>query len=116
MLSVAGDDGELLAVLAHSIELVGERSLELLTGDVGQLGLSDKGLSLSADELLLKNDNPGGVGLLVLQLGNLIGDLLLACTMLVVIDCTELLNLRSRLGWTEASMLRMLLMVTRYWS
>ena len=81
MLSVAGDDGELLAVLAHGIELVGEGGLELLAGDVGQLGLGDEGLGLSADKLLLEDDNLGGVGLLVLQLGNLVGDLLLAYNM-----------------------------------
>jgi hypothetical protein len=78
VLSVASNDGELLAVLAHGIELVGEGGLELLAGDVGQLGLGDQGLGLSANKLLLENNNLGGVGLLVLQLGNLVGDLLLA--------------------------------------
>lgn len=34
MLSVTSDDGELLAVFAKSIELVGKRSLQLLAGDV----------------------------------------------------------------------------------
>lgn len=81
MLSVAGDDGELLAVLAHGVKLVGEGGLELLAGDVGQLGLGDEGLGLSADKLLLEDYNLGGVGLLVLQLGNLVGDLLLAYNM-----------------------------------
>ena len=79
VLSVAGDDGELLAVLAHGIELVGEGGLELFTGDVGQLGLGDERLGLGADKLLLEYNNLGGVGLLVLQLGDLVGDLLLAC-------------------------------------
>jgi hypothetical protein len=79
VLAVASDDGELLAVLAHGIELVGEGSLELLAGDVGQLGLCDQGLGLSADKLLLENDNLGRVGLLVLELRNLVGDFLLAC-------------------------------------
>jgi hypothetical protein len=78
VLSVASNDGELLAVLAHGIELVGEGGLELLAGDVGQLGLGDQGLGLSANKLLLKDNNLGGVGLLVLQLGDLVGDLLLA--------------------------------------
>ena len=41
MLSVAGDDRKLLAVLAESIELVGERCLELLAGDVAQLRLGN---------------------------------------------------------------------------
>jgi hypothetical protein len=79
VLSIAGNDCKLLAVLAHSVELVGESSLELLTSDVGKLGLSDKGLGLSTNELLLKNNNLGRVRLLVLQLSNLVGDLLLAC-------------------------------------
>jgi hypothetical protein len=78
VLSVASNDGELLAVLAHGIELVGEGGLELLAGDVGQLGLGDQGLGLSANKLLLEDNNLGGVGLLVLQLGDLVGDLLLA--------------------------------------
>ena len=79
MLAVTGNDGQLLAVLAHSIELVGKGGLELLTGNVGQLSLSDKGLGLGADELLLKYDDLGRVGLLVLQLRDLVGDLLFAC-------------------------------------
>jgi hypothetical protein len=79
VLAVAGDDGELLAMLTHGIELVGKGGLELLTCDVRQLGLGDQGLGLSADELLLKNDNPGRVGLLILELRNLVGNLLLAC-------------------------------------
>ena len=78
MLSVASNDGELFAVLAKSIKLVGISSLQLLTGDVGELGLSDKGLGLSTDKLLLENNDLWGVWLLVLELSNLIGDLLLA--------------------------------------
>lgn len=78
VLSVAGDDGKLLAVLTHGIELVGEGGLELLAGDVGQLGLSDQGLGLSAHELLLEDNDLGRVGLLVLQLRNLVRNLLLA--------------------------------------
>ena len=78
VVSVTGDNRHLLAVLAKSIELVSESSLELLTGDVGQLGLCDEGLGLSTDELLLENDDSWGVWLLVLELGNLVGDLLLA--------------------------------------
>lgn len=78
VLAVAGDDGHLLAVLAEGVELVSESSLQLLAGDVGELGLSDEGLGLGADELLLENDDLGAVGLLVLELGDLVGDLLLA--------------------------------------
>jgi hypothetical protein len=79
VLAIARNDSKFLAVLAHGIELVGESSLELLTGDVGELSLSDEGLSLRTHEFLLENNNPGRVGLLVLQLSNLVGDLLLAC-------------------------------------
>lgn len=79
MLSVAGNDGNLLAVLTESIELVGIGSLDLLAGDVRKLCLSNKRLGLSSDKLLLENDDLGRVGLLVLELSNLIGNLLLAC-------------------------------------
>jgi hypothetical protein len=60
--------------------LVSESCLELLTSDVGKLGFGDQRLGLGTYELLLKDNNLGGVGLLVLQLGNLVGDLLLAYT------------------------------------
>lgn len=79
MLAVAGDDSDLLAVLAEGIELVLECGLDLLTGDVGQLGLGDQGLGFGTDELLLQDDDARGVGILVLELGDLVGDLLLAC-------------------------------------
>lgn len=78
VLSVAGNNGKLLAVLAHGIKLVSKGSLELLTSDVGQLSLGDEGLGFSTHKLLLKNDNLGRVGLLVLQLSDLVGNLLLA--------------------------------------
>lgn len=80
VLAVAGNDGQLLAVLAQGVELVGVGSLELLARDVGELSLGDEGLGLGTDELLLEDDNLGRVGLFVLELGDLIGDLLLACT------------------------------------
>jgi hypothetical protein len=78
VLSVTGDNSKLFAVFTESIELVGEGSLELLTSDVGELGLCDKRFGFSADQLLLENDDLGRVWLLVLELGNLIGDLLLS--------------------------------------
>ena len=40
--------------------------------------LSDKGFGLGTDELLLEDDDFGGVWLLVLKLSDLVGDLLLA--------------------------------------
>lgn len=80
VLAVASNDGNLLAVLAEGIELVGVGSLNLFAGDVGELGLGDEGLGLGTDKLLLEDNNLGGVGLLVLELGNLVGDLLLAVT------------------------------------
>ena len=79
MLSVASNDGDLLAVLTQGIKLVGVRGLDLLAGDVGKLSLSDQRLGLGTNQLLLENDDLGGVGLLVLQLRDLVGDLLLAC-------------------------------------
>lgn len=77
MLAEPSDDGELLAVLTESIELVGEGRLELLTGNVRQLSLSDQRLSFSANQFLLKNNDSGTVGLLVFELGDLVSYLLL---------------------------------------
>jgi hypothetical protein len=81
VLSVAGNDGNLLAVLTQGIELVGVSGLDLLAGDVGELCLGDKRLGLGTDELLFENDNLRRVGLLVLELSDLVGNLLLACQM-----------------------------------
>jgi hypothetical protein len=118
VLAVASDESNLLTVLAKGIELVLEGRLELLTRDVGQLSLRNEGLSLGANQFLFQDDDPRRVGVAVLELGDLIGDLLLACCGVSVRVAAKftVANLRSRLGWTEASMLRMLLMVTRYWS
>lgn len=80
MLSVARNDGQLLAVLTQSIELVGESSLEFLTGDVGELGFRDERLGFGTDELLLEDNDAGRVWFLVFQLGDLVGDLLFAVT------------------------------------
>lgn len=77
MLSETGNDRKLLAVFADGIELVVERSLQLLTGDIRELCFSDKRLGFGANKLLLENNDPGGVGLLVLQLRDLVCDLLL---------------------------------------
>lgn len=52
-------------MLAESIELVVECCLDLLTGDVRELGLGDERLSLGADKLLFEDNNSGGVRLLV---------------------------------------------------
>lgn len=41
MLAVSGDDSDLFAVFAKRIELVLEGCLELLSGDVGELRLSN---------------------------------------------------------------------------
>lgn len=78
VLSEASNDGELLAVFTESIELVGIGSLEFLASDVGQLSFRDKGLGFGTNKLLLENNDSGGVWLLVLQLSDLVGDLLLA--------------------------------------
>lgn len=82
MLSVAGDDGHLFAVFAQGVELVGVGGLDLLAGDVGELGFGNEGLCLGTDEFLLEDDYSGGVGFFVLELGDLIGDFLLSCLVL----------------------------------
>ena len=82
--SEASNDSELLAVLLQSIELVSESCLELLTGDVGKLSLCNEGLCLGADKLLFKNNDTGAVRLLVFELSDLIGDLLLACRIVFI--------------------------------
>jgi hypothetical protein len=76
--AVAGDDSKLFTVLAKGVELVGEGSLELLTGDVGQLSFGDQRFSLSANKLLFQHNNARAVWFLVFQLGNLVCNLLLA--------------------------------------
>lgn len=117
VLPESSNDGKLLAVLLKSIELISESCLELLTGDVRKLSFCDKGFCLSTDKLLLENNNAGAIRLLVLKLSNLIGDLLLAYRAFSLVQGLSVEQrrfLRSLLGWTEASMLRMLLMVTRY--
>lgn len=78
VLAVSCNDCKLLAVLAESVELVGECSPQLLTCDVAELGFSDKGLSLSTNKLLLEDNDLWAVWLLVLELSDLISDLLLA--------------------------------------
>lgn len=84
MLAVASNEGDLLAVLTKGVKLVLEGGLQLLTGDVGQLGLRDEGLGLGANQLLLEDDDARGVGVLVLELSNFVGDLLLACMTSVI--------------------------------
>jgi hypothetical protein len=78
VLSIASDNGNLLTMLTESIELVGIGSLHLLSSDVGKLSLSNKRLGFSSNKFLLEDDNLGRVGLLVLELGDLISNLLLA--------------------------------------
>lgn len=69
------DDDLLLGTLndGRGVNVIG--LLELLTKDVGQLGLRDEGLGFGADKLLLELNNLGRAGILVLELLNLIGDL-----------------------------------------
>lgn len=78
MFAVPGNDGNLLRVFSDGIKLICKGRLELLACDVGQLSLGHQGLGFGADKLLLQHHNSWAVGLLVLELGNLIGDLLLA--------------------------------------
>lgn len=79
MLPVTSDDCYLLAVLTEGVELVLEGGLDLLAGDIGQLRFGHQRLGLGANQLLLENNDARGVGILVLELGDVIGDLLLAC-------------------------------------
>jgi len=65
-------------VFAEGIELVGECCLELLAGDVGELGFGDKGLGFGTNQFLFEDDDARGVGVFVLELGNLVGDFLFA--------------------------------------
>jgi hypothetical protein len=78
VLSIACNNGNLLTMLTESIELVGIGCLHLLSSDVGKLSLSNKRLGLRSNKFLFEDDNLGRVGLLVLELGDLISDLLLA--------------------------------------
>lgn len=80
VLPVARDDGQFLAVLTQSIELVGEGCLELLAGDVGELSFCNERLSFGTDELLLENDDARRIGFFVFQLGDLVGNFLFAVT------------------------------------
>jgi hypothetical protein len=118
VLAKSSNDGQLLAVLSQSVELVGKCGLELLAGDVGQLCFGDKRFGFSTNKLLLEDDDLGGVRLLVFELRDLIGDLLLTYGTVskVYVEMRGWGSIRSRLGCTDASMLRMLFIVTRYWS
>lgn len=81
--AVARNDGDLLAVLAQSIKLVCVCGLDFFACNVRKLSLSYQGFGFGADEFLFEDDDLGGVGLLVFQLGNLVGNLLLACSVSV---------------------------------
>jgi hypothetical protein len=107
MLPKASNDGNLLGVFAQGVKLVRVCGLDLLTGNVRQLGLGNKRLGLGADELLLENDNLGRIGLLVLELGDVVGDLLLAYTMSVSIGPirARTKNGRAWQGWNLRSLL-----------
>lgn len=48
------------------------------------MSFGDEGLGFSANELLFEDDDLGGIGLFVFELGDLIGDLLLAWVGLVM--------------------------------
>lgn len=78
VLAVSGNDSDLFAVFAKRVELVLEGCLELLTGDVGELRLSHQGFGLRANQFLLEDDDARRARVLILELGNLISDLLLA--------------------------------------
>ena len=115
MLSVACNDCQLFTVLAQGVKLICEGGLEFLASDVGKLRFSNEGFGFGTDEFLLKHNDLGRIGFLVLELGDLIGDFLLACYLSASYSTyDDGPNSRSRLGWTDASILRMLLIVTLY--
>lgn len=72
---VLGQQDLLLGTLndGGGVKIVG--LLELLTGDVGELGLGDERLGFCADQLLFEGDDLGRAGLLVLELLDLVEDL-----------------------------------------
>lgn len=85
--------------------------LELLTGDVGELGFGDERLSLCTDKFLLESDNLDRAGLLVLQLLDFVRDLEVRVSVFVRRGrwVKHTLALWSREGWTEDSVLRICL-------
>jgi hypothetical protein len=107
-------DDLLLGALNGGCEVVVVSLLELLSGlqwsaglkllgegcsyDVAELCLSDKTLGLCTYELLFELDNLGALRLLVLQLGNLVGDLTVVSMSCVDPSTSHTLALWSRLG------------------
>ena len=80
MFSISSNDGELLAMLTESIELVGESCLKFLAGDVGELGFSNERFGFGTDQFLFEDDDAWAIWFFVFELGDLIGDFLLAFT------------------------------------
>lgn len=80
---VLGQEDLLLGTLNDSSGMEVVCLLELLTGNVGELGFGDERLSLCADKLLLESDNLDRTGLLVLQLLDFIRDLEVRVSMFV---------------------------------
>jgi hypothetical protein len=73
--SVFGENGLLIGTFDDGVDLHRIRFLQLLPGDVGQLGLGDEVLGFRADEFLFEGEDLGGCGILVFQMSYLIGDL-----------------------------------------
>ena len=105
MLAEAGNDGKLLAVFTESVKLVGEGSLKLLTRDVGELGLGNERLGFGADKFLLENNDAWTVGFFILELGDLIGNLLLAYARFVNLYPLRfrIINVRTVSAWLHGS-------------
>lgn len=69
---LGGEQDLLLGALNDGCSVKIVSFLELLSGDVGELGFGDERLCLSADKLLLKGDELRGFGLFVFELLDLI--------------------------------------------
>ena len=80
---VLGQEDLLLGTLNDSSGMEVVCLLELLTGNVGELGFGDKRLGLCADKLLLESDDLDRAGLLVLQLLDFVRDLAVGVSMFV---------------------------------
>lgn len=65
--------------------MVGVGGFDFFVGDVGELGFGNEGFCFGMDEFLFEDDYFGGVGFFVFELGDLIGDFLFFCLVLIYV-------------------------------